>query len=274
MHDEWADLKNDKLGGWERFDVIPVSINLGLYRIVNHQGREMSCEDRNSHKLRSWRHGDDIRKKEFQFFPQNGGFLIYNPFTQRFVGPYDDGNAGCHHTEVHHAIHFFGIKRPMDEKFRLKMYPSLFRTELTAEGYGHGWGFQRSFGSKWFAFFEIDTKRWFKADKKHEVTTNQNRLPGAWEKFELNIHGPVNARFFSIRSFHGTYITCLPEGKLVANHRGPPNLWEQFIIYETKTNNIKLYSPAHGKYVKMEPNGYVHCNELHSGFATEWTTPG
>lgn len=69
MHDDWSDLKSDKLGGWEKFDVIPISIDLGLYRIVNHQGREMSCEDRNSHKLRSWRDGDDIRKREFQFFP-------------------------------------------------------------------------------------------------------------------------------------------------------------------------------------------------------------
>ena len=141
MHDHWVDLKNDKLGGWEGFDVVPVDIKKGLYKIKNHQGHVMACEGKDSDKLQ--KHAGDHRLNEFQFFLKGdkSGIVIYNPFTQRFVGPYDDGNIGCHSTEVHHANHFLGIKRPMDEKFRLKMYPSLFRTELTAEGYGNGWGF-------------------------------------------------------------------------------------------------------------------------------------
>jgi len=270
MHDNWVDLKSDKRGNWEQFQVYPVDINKGLYRVVNHQLREMACEGGNSNSLKSW--SGDFRLKEFSFIPKDGGVAIYNTFTQRFVGPYNGNDAGCHEQEYQHAMVFQGISNPLDEKFRALIPPSLFRTELTAEGEGSGWGFQRSFGSKWFAFREAKFDKWLSAPSD-DINGTGNEKPGAWEKFEIKMAGEKGKRTFAIKSFHGKYLSCKSSGAIRADYVGKPNLWELFIIYETSTNNIKLYNPHHNRYIRMDADGSVHCNEQNAEHATEWTTP-
>jgi len=50
---------------------------------------------------------------------------------------------------------------------------------------------------------------------------------------------------FTFKSFHGKYLRCKGEGAIRADWHGEPNLWEFFIVYQTETNKIKLYNPAH-----------------------------
>lgn len=73
----------------------------------------------------------------------------------------------------------------MPYELRAQSVPGLFRTELTANGQKKGEGFQRSFGSKWFAFYHHKTMRWLRADKSDNVLTLNKTKPGAWEKFEI-----------------------------------------------------------------------------------------
>ena len=56
-------------------------------------------------------------------------------------------------------------------------------TDLTAEGEGSGWGFQRSLKSKWFAFQNNATNHWLKANKEGKIEMFNGPKPGAWEKF-------------------------------------------------------------------------------------------
>ena len=122
----------------------------------------------------------------FQFFPKGDGFVIYNPYSQKFVGHREGIFAGCHHYEFAKAEVFTGLKVPMDDRYWLRAAPSLFRTKMTADGEGLNVGFQRSAASKWFAFLDVHNEgRWLKADKNHDVVSFKNSVPMAWEKFEV-----------------------------------------------------------------------------------------
>jgi hypothetical protein len=64
---------------------------------------------------------------------------------------------------------FVGLKITLEDKYRLTIVPSLFRTELRPKG--NEKGFKRSFNSRWFAFLEVENNRWLKADKNEGVTS-------------------------------------------------------------------------------------------------------
>jgi hypothetical protein len=66
---------------------------------------------------------------------------------------------------------------------------------------------------------------------------------------------------------------CFPDGSIKADYEGTPAAMEYFHVYQTMTNNIKLYSPMHNKYVRMDADGSVHCNEASADYATLWSTP-
>jgi hypothetical protein len=68
-------------------------------------------------------------------------------------------------------------------------------------------------------------------------------------------------------------MSCKPDGRIAADYEGKPNLWEFFIIYQTSTNNIKFYNSEQDKYIKMNEDGSVHCNEANAKSATVWTSP-
>lgn len=80
------------------FIIRPVSADRGLYKLINFDGKELLCAGGDKHEIGAGIPGDS-RLKEFQFFPKDGGFVIYNPFAQRFVGPYGGDKAGCHDFE-------------------------------------------------------------------------------------------------------------------------------------------------------------------------------
>lgn len=132
MTDNNIDFKSDYAGKSARFGVHTFDANKGTYRIVNHQKKELACEGGDSMKIVSW--GGEHKLKEFQFIPKDGGFAIYNPFTQKFVSPREDGIAGCLFQEYDVAMSFVGINLPMTDKYRLRSTPSLFTTKLTAKG--------------------------------------------------------------------------------------------------------------------------------------------
>lgn len=53
MNDNTVDLKSTGRGAWEQFRVKPDDIKKGLYRVINHQLREMGCEGAFSNTLTS-----------------------------------------------------------------------------------------------------------------------------------------------------------------------------------------------------------------------------
>ena len=85
--------------------------------------------------------------------------------------------------------------------------------------------------------------------------------------------GEKGKRTFTFKSFHGKYLSCKNEGSIRADHVGKLNANEMFTVYQTSSNNIKLYNPQIDRYVRMDADGKVHCNEPLDETATSWTSP-
>jgi hypothetical protein len=213
----------------------------------------------------------------WQFIAKNdGGVAIYNPLARRFLGPLDQsGTAGCQTKEYQEASVFYGYKNHMDEKFRIMMPPGLFRTLMSAKNEGTGWGFQRDFLSPWFGFFDADRTRWMSgkdAKRNHKVEGFNKRKPGGWEKWKLSMHGPVDDKMFAFKSFHGKYLRCKSDGSIV-NDTTEVHRSEKFILYQVKTNKIKIFHPDTNRYVRLDDDGRIHCNEPLASKATSWSSP-
>ena len=86
------------------------------------------------------------------------------------------------------------------------------------------------------------------------------------------MHGSRTEKLFSFKSFFGKYLRCRADFGVQAD-AGHPHAGAQFIIYETNVNEIKLFNPVLNRYVRMDDDGSVHCNEPMASSATTWTTP-
>jgi hypothetical protein len=114
---------------------------------------------------------------------------------------------------------------------------------------------------------------WLKADKTDiEAMTHLGSNPGAWEKFNVVKKSQVGDGIFYFKTFHNKYMRCVPDGRLVVDWTGDPGTWEEFMIFQEKTNGVKIYNPQQGKYLRIA-DGKVRCDELRPAFATLWTTP-
>ena len=151
---------------------------------------------------------------------------MYNPFTQKFVARRLGDDAACLNVEYHDAMAFQGPRPLIDAKYRLFFLPTLFATEITAKGEGSGWGFQRAFGSRWYAFMDSKSGKWLSAPKGDDILGLTNEKPGAWEKFEMKMTGEIGKKLFTIKSFHGKYLRCNGHGGIRADNAGDSGTWE------------------------------------------------
>ena len=79
-----------------------------------------------------------------------------------------------------------GHHDPMDEILIAKVPPILYRTVLTAYGGKRGSGFRRSFGSKYFAFQDLDAATWLEHNSAgHLAAGKKGEIALLANKFEL-----------------------------------------------------------------------------------------
>lgn len=247
--------------------------NKGQFKIKNKDNNEIRCQSTSNDKEVVVAQGGDERMGHWQFIPKSDGVAIYNPLAMRFLGPLDsDGKAGCQDKDYGDASVFYGYRFHMDSKYRLSSVPSMFKTALSAKDEGAGWGFQRVMITKWFGLYDSDRNRWFSAKKDMSVTSFANIKPGGWEKWQIEPHGKGQDVTFSFKSFHGKYLRCLDNGSIRADTNEVHGS-EKFIIYALSANKIALFNEDKNRYVRMDDDGSVHCNEPLASSATTWTTP-
>lgn len=149
---------------WEKYIMEAVDAKKGLYRIKTHHNKYWQC-DNNNNKLNS---GSTLPKQDmrtqFQFFMDNDELVIYHPLTQAFVQTKGDLVMCDQDVSFEDATHWGGIKMPLPDITAHVMYPELFRTKMTRDGEGNGWGYQTDALSPWFTFYEEKSGKWLKAN--------------------------------------------------------------------------------------------------------------
>jgi len=150
--------------------------------------------------------------------------------------------------------------------------PAIFRTKLTATGEKSGHGFERVFASEWYAFFDWKKSRWLQATGQATATTLKGLDPGPREKFKLHFTGSITERTFQMETSAGKYMRCTADGSFRTNGKSAGSE-EDFIFFETGKNELVMFNQKHNKYVRLDDDGRVHCNEHYSDRATKWTVP-